>query len=313
MLINLLPGVRELRTPLAVGYSLLLASYLTFFDRLREWILTSGVGRDLKNLAGYAGVGPSLAALTFLAYIIGSLWIEMVSPVVRAMLHKAVLSPYYGIRIKVMVRRAQKSLDEVAIYGNNRLLDPDFMVHEERFRKRLEKIIVDRIRRAYTDVPEFKVAFKERLSPDQVEGIGIAPLPQLVTRVMDIRHHVNDLAEDFRNVPARLLGKEPDVWNSWDRLRSEAEFRTAISTAVFTLSVALAVRVSSWLIVIGLLVSSALWSLGTKKERSANSVLFEAVMANRVDLYELIKLSDPRQVRWLDVGPWSKGIPPRTT
>jgi len=63
MLINLLPGVRDLRTPLAVGYVLLITVYLSVADRLVTWAAAPGVVKDVGKLAARAGAGPTLAAV----------------------------------------------------------------------------------------------------------------------------------------------------------------------------------------------------------------------------------------------------------
>jgi hypothetical protein len=74
LLASLLPGLREVRTPLAVGYLWLLVTWLQFADRVPR--LRPEGGRlvpalfDLENLLGHGAV---LAAASFLAYLIGAL------------------------------------------------------------------------------------------------------------------------------------------------------------------------------------------------------------------------------------------------
>ncbi|SNY28212.1 hypothetical protein [Paractinoplanes atraurantiacus] len=73
MLNSLLPGLREIRTPLATGYLWLLNLWVLFGDRMPRQRPAAGPLAGLWDLAGYAGKGAVLAALTFTAYLVGSL------------------------------------------------------------------------------------------------------------------------------------------------------------------------------------------------------------------------------------------------
>lgn len=78
MLGSLLPGVREVRTPLTVGYLWLLIAWLAFADRFpteRPDTDTDAVGLTVRLFALGDIVGPAiaLAALSFIAYIAGAL------------------------------------------------------------------------------------------------------------------------------------------------------------------------------------------------------------------------------------------------
>jgi hypothetical protein len=70
---NLLPGVRELRTPLACGYVWLLSLWLLFHDRFSTRSDAAGVYKTLLQASDFLGKGPTIAALSFAAFILGSL------------------------------------------------------------------------------------------------------------------------------------------------------------------------------------------------------------------------------------------------
>ncbi|MBA2811459.1 hypothetical protein E0500_029965 [Streptomyces sp. KM273126] len=72
MLANLLPGVRELRTPLTVGYLWLISIWLWFHDVLPQRTAAHGAIGDLFDLVGVLPSASFLAALTFIAYFLGS-------------------------------------------------------------------------------------------------------------------------------------------------------------------------------------------------------------------------------------------------
>jgi hypothetical protein len=71
MLAGLLPGLRQVRTPLAVGYLWLLNLWLLLADYLPRKA-AGGVVGQIFELGGLPGKGVVLAALTFIAYLIGS-------------------------------------------------------------------------------------------------------------------------------------------------------------------------------------------------------------------------------------------------
>jgi hypothetical protein len=72
MLASLLPGLRDLRAPLAVGYLWFLFAWLIVGDRLLDWAQSIPMAGDLQQLAGYAGKASTLGLTAFAAYLVGS-------------------------------------------------------------------------------------------------------------------------------------------------------------------------------------------------------------------------------------------------
>jgi hypothetical protein len=73
MLVSLLPGIRELRAPLAAGYLWLLAAWLAFADVLPSRDAASGALARVYELdRGVRAVGLALA-VSFVAYLVGAL------------------------------------------------------------------------------------------------------------------------------------------------------------------------------------------------------------------------------------------------
>lgn len=72
MLTSLLPGIRELRTPLASGYLWLLNAWVIFGEYVPRHQPTAGPIAGLWDLFSYAGKGALFAATTFIAYLVGS-------------------------------------------------------------------------------------------------------------------------------------------------------------------------------------------------------------------------------------------------
>jgi hypothetical protein len=89
MLASLLPGLRDLRTPLTVGYLWLVCVWLWFHDLLPRRATARGPIADLYDLEGILPSAAFLAALTFIAYFLGSMveldvavarWLDPVRP-----------------------------------------------------------------------------------------------------------------------------------------------------------------------------------------------------------------------------------------
>jgi hypothetical protein len=81
MFASLLPGLREVRTPLAAGYLWLVGAGLYFHDKIPARAHATGLWAQLHELSVIVGIGPTLAAVSFVAYLIGSiLAIDIVVP-----------------------------------------------------------------------------------------------------------------------------------------------------------------------------------------------------------------------------------------
>jgi hypothetical protein len=74
MLASLLPGLREIRAPLAAGYLWLVAGWVAFHDNVARQAEHSHGLAALSALKDDVGTGAFAAAITFVAYLLGSLW-----------------------------------------------------------------------------------------------------------------------------------------------------------------------------------------------------------------------------------------------
>jgi hypothetical protein len=73
MLANLLPGLRELRTPLTIGWTWLAALWLAFGELLPPREQAAGIVLSLYQAADVLGDATVLGVVTFIAYLLGSL------------------------------------------------------------------------------------------------------------------------------------------------------------------------------------------------------------------------------------------------
>ncbi|MET8849001.1 hypothetical protein [Amycolatopsis sp. NPDC004625] len=72
MLTSLLPGVREVRTPVASGFAWLLVGWLVLADHLPRGRPAQHVFATLWDLGSYVGKGGLLVAVSFAAYLLGA-------------------------------------------------------------------------------------------------------------------------------------------------------------------------------------------------------------------------------------------------
>jgi hypothetical protein len=74
VLASILPGLREIRAPLAAGYLWLVIGWLLFHDRVETGSSASGAVDALTGFRDAIGLGGIAAAATFVAYVLGALW-----------------------------------------------------------------------------------------------------------------------------------------------------------------------------------------------------------------------------------------------
>lgn len=72
MLASLLPGLRDVRTPLTVGYLWLVLAWFWWSEGLASALNESEVGDRVRELAEAFGTASVVAALSFVAYLLGA-------------------------------------------------------------------------------------------------------------------------------------------------------------------------------------------------------------------------------------------------
>lgn len=93
MLDNLLPGIRDLRTPLATGILYIAALGIQLANWLPDEPVTGGLLGRLYELGGMLGVGALISVLTFTAYLVGVLLSCSESPVMKSVRQVARIFP----------------------------------------------------------------------------------------------------------------------------------------------------------------------------------------------------------------------------
>ena len=106
---------------------------------------------------------------------------------------------------------------------------------------------------------------------------------------------IEELRHDLLLLPARLVGKEPEIYERWDRLRAEAEFRISVALPLLALALVLAIRLHPVFVLL-ILLSGYLVQEGLAKSRAATSQLAESLRAGRVSspVLDRVRTGEPQ-------------------
>jgi hypothetical protein len=123
----------------------------------------------------------------------------------------------------------------------------------------LRAYIVNRIIQIHRDREKFWDTVAERLSkelnrqlsqddepPKPVPlnvGLGPDAAERVVAGVIDLEYYLDHIREDIRLLPSGLVVKEPSMFERWNRLSAEAEFRQQVSLPITILANIVAFRV----------------------------------------------------------------------
>lgn len=239
MLTAALPGVRELRTPLVIGYIWMLAAWLVW----QEWFSGSerandliGPLRDLDDVVTALGAP---IALSFVAYFVGSLSADAFAP----LLVKPAIPPFIGSEVG---RRAPGGRWARARRTTS-------IAAEERLRLRFGNQL-------YEGILEVGGGYGDGRPADDAQD-----------DLVRFQHEVPD-------VTAELMEKRPDLYQEFDRHRAESNLRLAMIPPLLVLSLVLFVSVYPlWILV--LVVLPMLYLQGLQRLRLSNDIVAEASLA----------------------------------
>ncbi|MEU6400720.1 hypothetical protein ABZ867_27535 [Streptomyces cinnamoneus] len=279
MLLTLLPGIRELRTPLAIGYIYLLTLTILLKGSVPRKEDATGPLQSIYEIAEWLGKPALLGISAFAAYLIGSI----------LQVHGGSI---FGLQARIVVasmrtpawqffqkRKSEKHLRE--IIGREMETTP---TKDER------------LRFAYGPV-----ARRRRNIEVRVEGgdthilrsggvMGLATLGMLAVYVHDrvsgtgIRwgEAYSTLTNDFTTLRTRLLVASKDLYGDYDRLSAEADFKVnvGISGVVLSSITGATLDDTRWLAV--WVPMAILITRGLKALREATSVMAQAIIAEVV-------------------------------
>ena len=291
MLANLLPGIRELRAPLAAGYIWLIALWLTFEPGFPNRAGADGLLASLYRLTdelSTVGIG---VVVSFVAYIVGALstslfatprqgvrrlrmlgktkWLDPYSAQARAALAEIGRSTRVELEgiLSMSGFDVGELLDEAQVPA-----DPSGQPVGKPYRRKSTRASVrSRLRQGPGSA-----------APRDFEGDQQARIAHAVTRDLDTI------------ATTRLLGRDQELYSAIDRLRAEMEFRRAIVPPLMFAAVVLAVRIGwPWWVVVAvaaMLLCGGLVVDAAGLERRMNDLLLDVLTDNRVESPTLERL-----------------------
>ncbi len=265
MLANLLPGIRELRTPLAVGYVWLLTFWLWLPEHFKATAPTVGVPGDIARLTHYSGRLGVGIALSFIAYLIGALSVLFNGPLVRI-----------GSFLFWYTKPRQPGQDNL-IYVASRIVYPN------------ARDFWSAYLRGHPDA--LTAATRNALRNARYRAFGFSFLSD-TARQAALKHRYSEddelrylryLIETVYAQGNVLLGREAELFAAYDRLIAEFQFRIGVSAPLIALIVTLAIRWTP-LSLLALLPLLLLLRTGCKRRMQAGDVLADAVRQERLPI-----------------------------
>ncbi|RAJ88891.1 hypothetical protein K377_02355 [Streptomyces sp. PsTaAH-137] len=286
VLANLLPGIREIRTPLSAGYIWLISLWLAISEYIPEREKAHGVWESAYKLSGAIGTTATFAAVSFVAYLIGCL-LEIKA---RSIVHWFRFSEWrWAIDRRILGNSSYMELE-----------DPR-MLH-------------------WSENPETSrgdVEFHDYLLPDEsltsvrmpdwgrrASRSSLIDLAVYIRRIkgrgVDVRLALGRFGDELDQLPIRLQSKNLDLYNTYDRATAEADLRVNVGLST---SILLSVIVAKGAAPLLLVIPCALLLIvrGQQKAREANDVLIQAVVSGELEssvlTSDLPRILPPQETR----------------
>lgn len=277
MLLTLLPGLRELRTPVTVGYIYLLAIILTVGDRFPSRNDLPAPLEPLSDIAEWLGKPALLGVSIFAAYLLGSL-LEISAGTVAGLLS--------WFRTSVLV--LMLSFPDVSSWRYERL--------RARHLKRLPPAQGDPSppRRRNLQWPYRRKVEVEAVHGQEVfYGGSFLNSGSVYMLVRYVRDRISDtniqvtpayriLTEDLYSLRTRLFMASTELYADYDRLAAEADLKVNVGLSGIALCCVTSSSLSDprWLLVCAPLI--LLIRRGFNALRGAGGVMVQAIIAGVV-------------------------------
>ncbi len=283
MLTSLLPGLRDIRAPLAAGYLWLLAIWLLLAEHVPERSEATGHVLSLYRLDDvFTAVGLGVA-LSFVAYVLGVLS----QGTVGGWLSRSGggLWVYWGWRKRDQLTDQLGSMGHWVAFGRI----------SQRAARSLLRGTATRLSRLSDNLPSDRKLGKllAEVSADVGGAQSEVPIPREwpddPRDVLSIQLLSLSVLQESQDIASRLIGKERELYTAQDRLESEAEFREAIVVPLLALTMIAAVAVEShdgWFPLVflgGLSLAILIWGQAGASRRERNDLLIDAWFQGRVE------------------------------
>lgn len=235
VLASILPGLREIRTPLAVGYAWVLVGFLAFAHRLPDAAHATGPLADVYRAGRLATPVGITVAVSVAAYLVGVIVLPVTSAATKGVAKWRRVLPY---RLSMRLGKA-----------------PD-----DRISEAFEAIAHDRLADRVRNDPDFRAALvRHGVEVGRLTGAEIdeARLDELLRKSSTVRRDaiiearddsllVGELDELLPLMVQRMRGADDRAAAEYDRLVSESEFRAGMAWPLLALIAVVAIRASVW-------------------------------------------------------------------
>jgi hypothetical protein len=253
-LTNLLPGLRDLRAPLAAGYLWLVSLWLLVADRLPEKTEATGALAAMFKLADALGPVSTVIAASFAAYVLGAISETLLEYIINR------------VRVTIVEQRGGS-------YAGNPTRGMSYSGY-----LRLREVVQSQVEHEtmrIADMGDF-AEFVDRYEMKYDRSIAVeGSLHDTLDRLTDV--FADDVRTGLHLIEDRLMGKNPELYGVIDRLDAESEFRMAIAPPLAVLVSILAVELS-WLFLVALLGVVILFASGLQRGTKASAKLVDALV-----------------------------------
>lgn len=226
LIANLLPGLREVRAPLAAGFLWLALILLATRKYLSAPLPEGSLIADLYRLFGWLGTVVTLAVSAFIAYLIGILSVAITSVALSRLARIHRRSPAEKADLgSIRTPLSSKGLASVHTLVEDQIAD--VLSNDEQAKLRALNIH-----------PEAKALLGTLAS-----NLELAERRRLLSRTIATDEHFRSIIADLELVPIRLIGNKMELYSAHDRLMAEGEFRAAISAPCIGIGIGLAATI----------------------------------------------------------------------
>ena len=284
MLASIIPGLRDLRVPLACGFLWLVALWLLIYDDIPTEQEATGIAAEIYRLFGALGPASLLAVLSFVAYLIGIV-LGKLSLVARLYARPAMYRRLFwrrssgseGFAWGSMVM-SRESIDQTADLAKREIQN----AHEAGVTYAHAAMTASGRRLNYDEATE-AIAEEGRLSEEGRLEYESGAVRALQWKIYD----------EIPLIAVRLLATEKkELFDRYDRADAEANFRYTIVIPLAVIAILLARdlpgRTAPWLLVVIYLAVFAFLALILRdafvKQRESNDAIAQAVILGAVDV-----------------------------
>jgi hypothetical protein len=256
MLSNLLPGLRELRAPLAAGYLWLVSWWMIVAPHFLDETKFTGPLRSAVSLVNASNVLGAGIFLSSAAYLIGSLsqgmlkgpLVHIISTVARNRLDRFALKKWPFI--------SQRTYASAALLGRE---------WASELTSRMENVPRERM----LDKQYARVWYSIYWLSGHANKFTIVP-------VIDADQLTKQLIDELDLVETRLIGKQAELYSEIDRLQGEFEFRLAVIPPLLANVIILSIIWTPlWLL--GSVLLAIYLTQAHKRKTEANDILMDSV------------------------------------